>query len=59
YTIYKQALPVMEEISKENEVPFPPHDLLLSILKQQYQEKEKEFNEMASKMDIDKLSKID
>jgi hypothetical protein len=55
YTIYKHALPVMEEISKENGVPFPPYNLLLSILKQKFQEKDKKFNDIASKMDIDKI----
>jgi hypothetical protein len=56
YTIYKHALPVMGEISKENEIPFPPFNLLLDSLRQRFQEEIKKFREMASKMDIDKLT---
>ena len=55
YTIYKHVLPVMEEISKENGIPFPANNLLIDSLKQRFQEEIKNYREMASKMDIDKL----
>lgn len=53
YTIYKHALPVMEEITKENGIPFPPYNLLLDSLGQRFQEEMKKFREMASKLDIE------
>ena len=55
YTIYKHALPVIEEISKENGIPFPPYELLLKFLTHRFQEEKKRFDEIASKMDINKI----
>lgn len=46
----------MEEISKESEIPFPTSKLLLDSLKLRFKEEMNKFNELASKMDIDKIS---